>query len=106
MWQARDGCRRCTSVRDDLWSHPDLIPTSEDIDDPAALVARLASGTGRDRDDVDQAIEDLLNDDRDDRPREGDDGTAEEAGPTRHTPSRAVDSRRRSSRAFGASFAA
>jgi putative hydrolase len=63
--------------RDDLWSHPDLIPTSEDIDDPAALVARLASAT-TDHDDVDQAIEDLLNDDRDDRPREGDDGTAEE----------------------------
>ena len=38
---------------------------------------RLASAT-TDHDDVDQAIEDLLNDDRDDRPREGDDGTAEE----------------------------
>jgi putative hydrolase len=64
-------------VRDDLWAHPDLIPTSEDIDDPAALVARLTSGPVA-LDDVDQAIEDLLNDDRDDRPREGDDGTAEE----------------------------
>jgi putative hydrolase len=64
-------------VRDDLWSHPDLIPTSEDIDDPAALVARLTSGPVA-LDDVDQAIEDLLNDDRDDRPRESDDGTAEE----------------------------
>jgi putative hydrolase len=63
--------------RDDLWSHPDLIPTSEDIDNPAALIARLAS-TSVEQDDVDQAIEDLLNDDRDDRPREGDDGTAEE----------------------------
>jgi hypothetical protein len=40
-------------------------------------VARLASNA-TDHDDVDQAIEDLLNDDRDDRPREGDDGTAEE----------------------------
>jgi putative hydrolase len=64
-------------VRDDLWAHPDLIPTSEDIDDPAALVARLTSGPVA-LDDVDQAIEDLLNDDRDDRPRESDDGTAEE----------------------------
>jgi putative hydrolase len=64
-------------LRDDLWSHPDLIPTTEDIDDPAALVARLASGA-TDHDDVDQAIEDLLNDDTNDRPREGDDGTAEE----------------------------
>ncbi|MEO7373056.1 MAG: zinc-dependent metalloprotease [Terrimesophilobacter sp.] len=76
MWQqATDavGAQR----RDDLWSHPDLIPTSEDIDDPAALVARLTSG-GTDHDDVDQAIEDLLNDDTNDRPHEGDDGTAEE----------------------------
>jgi putative hydrolase len=64
-------------LRDDLWSHPDLIPTTEDIDDPAALIARLASGA-TDHDDVDQAIEDLLNDDTNDRPREGDDGTAEE----------------------------
>ena len=63
--------------RDDLWSHPDLIPTSEDIDDPAALVARLASGA-TDHDDVDQAIEDLLNDDTNDRPQESNDGTAEE----------------------------
>ena len=71
MWQqATDavGAQR----RDDLWSHPDLIPTSEDIDDPAALVARLTSG-GTDHDDVD-----LLNDDTNDRPHEGDDGTAEE----------------------------
>jgi putative hydrolase len=65
--------------RDDLWSHPDLIPTSEDIDDPAALVTRLASGA-TEHDDVDQAIEDLLNDDTNDRPHEGDDGTAQEPG--------------------------
>jgi putative hydrolase len=77
MWQAVTDAVGA-DVRDDLWSHPDLIPTSEDIDDPAALVARLTSGPVA-LDDVDQAIEDLLNDDRDDRPREGDDGTAEEA---------------------------
>jgi putative hydrolase len=63
--------------RDELWSHPDLIPTSADIDDPAGLVARLKDVTPV-LDDVDQAIEDLLNDDRDDRPHEGDNGTAEE----------------------------
>ena len=64
--------------RDHLWSHPDLVPTSEDIDDPAALVARL-TGPEPAPDDIDQAIEDLLNDDRDDRPHEADDGSAEEA---------------------------
>jgi putative hydrolase len=61
--------------RDALWSHPDLVPTSEDIDDPTVLIARLAAGEPA-PDDIDQAIEDLLNDDRDDRPHEGDDGSA------------------------------
>ena len=63
--------------RDDLWSHPDLVPSSDDIDNPAALVARLiAPATATD--DIDQAIEDLLNDTRDDRPHESGDGSAEE----------------------------
>jgi putative hydrolase len=56
-------------TRDDLWSHPDLVPTAEDITDPSALVARLAAGTPA-PDDIDQAIEDLLNDDTSERPRE------------------------------------
>jgi putative hydrolase len=54
--------------RDALWAHPDLIPTDADIDDPAVLIARLTSDT-RIPDDVDMAIEDLLNDDGD-RPHE------------------------------------
>jgi putative hydrolase len=56
-------------VRDDLWSHPDLVPTAKDITDPTALVARLTAGTPA-PDDVDQAIEDLLNDDTTERPQE------------------------------------
>jgi putative hydrolase len=63
--------------RDELWSHPDLVPTSEDIDDPAALVSRL-TGPAPEPDDIDQAIEDLLNDDRDDRPHEDDTGSAQD----------------------------
>ena len=55
--------------RDELWSHPDLIPTADDIDDPSALIARITAKTPE-PDDVDQAIEDLLNDDTSDRPRE------------------------------------
>ena len=31
-------------TRDALWSHPDLVPTSADIDDPQALIARLTAG--------------------------------------------------------------
>ena len=64
-------------ARDGLWSHPDVVPESSDIDDPAALIARL-TGTEPARDDVDQAIEDLLNDVSDDRPHERDDGSADE----------------------------
>ncbi|WP_210506750.1 zinc-dependent metalloprotease [Naasia sp. SYSU D00057] len=55
--------------RDELWSHPDLLPTSADIDDPDALVKRLQEPPAAD--DVDQAIEDLLRDDDSDRPTEG-----------------------------------
>ncbi|MBX3078347.1 MAG: zinc-dependent metalloprotease [Cryobacterium sp.] len=55
--------------RDALWSHPDLIPTSEDIDDPANLISRVTNPEPE-PDDVDRAIEDLLKDDDGDRPTE------------------------------------
>ena len=56
--------------RDALWSHPDLVPTSEDIDDPTQLIARVTNPEPE-FDDVDQAIEDLLNDEGGaDRPTE------------------------------------
>lgn len=76
MWQAITdsvGADR----RDDLWSHPDLMPNSDDIDEPAGLIARL-NGEEPESDDIDQAIEDLLNDISDDRPREGEDGSAQD----------------------------
>jgi putative hydrolase len=56
-------------ARDALWQHPDVVPTGEDITDPTALLARLTSGEVQ-LDDVDQAIEDLLNDDTTERPVE------------------------------------
>jgi len=49
--------------RDALWAHPDLLPTTEDLDDPTRLIARL---TGADTaeseadDEFDQALEQLL----------------------------------------------
>lgn len=58
MWQAVTDAVG-SDVRDELWSHPDLVPTPEDIDDPAALVARLQAGTPA-PDEMDQALEDLL----------------------------------------------
>jgi putative hydrolase len=71
MWQAVTDAVGM-DARDELWSHPDLLPQSSDLDDPSALVARLsAAATGQEpeQDALDQAIEDLLRDDRE-RPTE------------------------------------
>ncbi|AMM20308.1 hypothetical protein AX769_09210 [Frondihabitans sp. PAMC 28766] len=76
MWQAVSEATGA-ETRDSLWAHPDIVPTSDDIDDPQGLIARLTS-TEPALDDVDRAIEDLLNDTGEDRPREGDDGSASE----------------------------
>ena len=58
-----------SDARDALWAHPDLLPDDTDIDDPTALIARLTGGAPA-QDDVDRALEDLLNDESDDRPKE------------------------------------
>jgi putative hydrolase len=68
MWQAVTDAVGADK-RDSLWSHPDLVPTSEDIDNPEQLIARLTD-TAPEPDDIDRAIEDLLGDDSGDRPRE------------------------------------
>ena len=57
------------AARDDLWSHPDLVPDGDDISDPSALIARITA-TEVVQDDVDRAIEDLLGDDTSERPHE------------------------------------
>lgn len=44
--------------RDAIWSHPDLLPTDADIQDPTALIAKLSNGAPED--DMDQALRDLL----------------------------------------------
>ena len=45
--------------RDALWSHPDLLPTAADIDDPDVLVARLTAAEPP-KDDVDRELEEFL----------------------------------------------
>jgi len=55
--------------RDALWFHPDLVPTAEDITDPSGLIARITAGEAP-LDDMDRALEDLLNDESGDRPHE------------------------------------
>ncbi|QAY61880.1 zinc-dependent metalloprotease [Microbacterium protaetiae] len=49
--------------RDALWDYPDLMPTSDDIDDPSALIARVqahARGEQPVRDEMDEALDALL----------------------------------------------
>ncbi|TFC09925.1 zinc-dependent metalloprotease [Cryobacterium algoritolerans] len=72
MWQAVTDAVG-NEARDQLWAHPDLLPTSADLDAPQGLVARLTSsaqGAEPVLDEVDQALEDLLRDDNTERPHE------------------------------------
>lgn len=47
------------AARDDLWRHPDSLPTAEDLDNPAAFVERLLHPQ-QTNDDMDKALRDLL----------------------------------------------
>jgi len=40
MWQAVTAAVGAQK-RDALWDHPDLMPSSEDIDNPAGLISKL-----------------------------------------------------------------
>ncbi|HTN59420.1 MAG TPA: zinc-dependent metalloprotease [Protaetiibacter sp.] len=68
MWQAVTDAVGA-DARDALWAHPDIIPGDADIDDPTLLVARLTGGEPV-QDDVDRALQDLLDDTTGDRPHE------------------------------------
>jgi putative hydrolase len=45
-----------TGARDEIWRHPDLLPTADDIQDPSAFLARLGGGD----DDFDSELNKLL----------------------------------------------
>jgi uncharacterized protein (DUF2342 family) len=45
-----------TSIRDNLWSHPDQLPTKEEIQDPSSLLNRL----NKSGDDFDGELRKLL----------------------------------------------
>lgn len=47
------------SRRDDVWDHPDLLPTALDLDDPAGFLSRREQ-VAVEQADVDRAIEELL----------------------------------------------
>ena len=80
MWRAV-GDAVGTADRDSLWDYPDLMPEAADIDDPAALVARLqarARGEQPERDAFDDALDALLNEaDRAEGPDSADTGDSD-----------------------------
>jgi putative hydrolase len=59
LWAAlRDA--RGVDGRDAVWSHPDLVPTSADLDDPLGFVAGETRSEGEVNADFDTALEELL----------------------------------------------
>ncbi len=68
MWQAVTDAVGA-DARDALWAHPDIVPGDADIDDPTRLIARL-TGDAPAEDDVDRALQELLDDTTGERPHE------------------------------------
>jgi putative hydrolase len=58
MWRAI-GDAVGNEKRDSLWDHPDLLPTSKDIENPTGIISKLREGDAT-PDAFDQALRDLL----------------------------------------------
>lgn len=65
-------------ARDGVWQHPDLLPSSDDLDEPAGFIDRIVGG---DTSGMDSAIEEALTDLEADldkgRDADSDDGTGD-----------------------------
>jgi uncharacterized protein (DUF2342 family) len=48
-----------SKVRDELWDHPDVLPTAAEIDNPKLLFERIRRASGA-PDAIDVALRDLL----------------------------------------------
>ena len=53
-----------STARDAVWDHPDLLPGTEDLDDPAGYSARRATAVD-DAAEVDRALAEILGEDPD-----------------------------------------
>jgi putative hydrolase len=60
LWAAIDE-QYGSDARDALWSHPDHLPTEEDLDQPENFLARM-SGPASDETDVDKFLDNLFGD--------------------------------------------
>ncbi len=58
MWR-QIGTALGAERRDALWSHPDLVPSAEDIANPSGLIAKLTAGASQ-GDAMDRALRELL----------------------------------------------
>jgi putative hydrolase len=58
---------RGQSGRDAVWTHPDLMPTAADLDDPAGYAARQAAAAAE-SEDLDRALAEILGDEPPDAP--------------------------------------
>ncbi|MGI3781226.1 MAG: zinc-dependent metalloprotease, partial [Janthinobacterium lividum] len=68
LWAAvRDA--RGAEGRDAVWSHPDLVPTSADLDDPLGFARTDAAAPASGDEDFDEALAELL--DGADKPEDG-----------------------------------
>jgi len=61
LW-ARIASEGGVAARDAVWDHPDLMPTAEDLDDPAGYAARRAQAAGESAD-LDRALAEILGED-------------------------------------------
>jgi putative hydrolase len=61
LW-ARIAREQGPAARDAVWDHPDLLPTAEDLDDPAGYAGRRAAAEGEHAD-LDRALAEILGDD-------------------------------------------
>lgn len=53
------------SARDELWRHPDTLPSADDLDNPTAFLEKLVNPQTS-NDDMDQALRDLLDEEKPD----------------------------------------
>jgi len=57
LWAALES-KGGPAVRDAAWAHPDVAPTTADLDDPLGYVERFMSGGARDE--MDEALDAML----------------------------------------------
>lgn len=81
LW-ARIAREQGTEARDAIWDHPDLLPTAEDLDDPAGYAGRRTAAEGEHAD-LDRALAEILGEGEQGGPAEGGDPEAPAGGDER-----------------------